>query len=191
MSFSRFSLVAAPFSRAQDLSPAEKTLVRSVESRDGEQMAALETVVNIDSGTFSAVGVREVGRFFDKELQALGFKTRWIPMPEAMHRGGHLVTERVSSNAKGKRVLLIGHLDTIFEGQGLRFERVGDVIRGAGVIDMKGGDVVILYALKALHGAGMLENTTVRVFMTGDEENPGLPTSESRRDIVAAAKESR
>ena len=55
---------------------------------------------------------------------------------------------------------------------------------------MKGGDVVILYALKALHAAEMLENATVRVFMTGDEENPGLPTSESRRDVVAAAKES-
>ncbi|MCM3875532.1 MAG: M20/M25/M40 family metallo-hydrolase [Thermoanaerobaculia bacterium] len=171
-------------------SPAEKALARSVETRLGEEMAALEKVVNIDSGTFNTEGVREVGRFFEKELQALGFKTRWIPMPEAMHRGGHLVAERVAPKPPGKRVLLIGHLDTVFEGQEHRFRNDGAAIRGAGVIDMKGGDVVILFALKALESAGMLEGAAVRVFLTGDEENPGLPTSESRRDIVAAAKES-
>ncbi|MCM3877340.1 MAG: M20/M25/M40 family metallo-hydrolase [Thermoanaerobaculia bacterium] len=164
--------------------------MQSVEARLGEEMAALEKVVNVDSGTFNTEGVREVGRFFEKELQALGFKTRWIPMPEAMHRGGHLVAERVAAKPSGKRVLLIGHLDTVFEGQGHRFQNDGAVIRGAGVMDMKGGDVVILFALKALESAGMLEGATVRVFLTGDEENPGLPTSESRRDIVAVAKES-
>lgn len=182
--------LAAPASRAQDLTPAEKKLAQSVEARLGEEMAALEKVVNIDSGTFNTVGVREVGRFFEKELKALGFATRWIPMPEAMHRAGHLVAERVSLKPSGKRVLLIGHLDTVFEGQGHRFQNEGGVIHGAGVIDMKGGDVVLLFALKALESAGLLKGATVRVFLTGDEENPGLPTSESRRDIVAAAKES-
>ena len=183
-------VAAASASRAQDLSPAEKKLAQSVEARLGEEMAAIEKVVNIDSGTFNAEGVREVGRFFEKELQALGFKTRWIPMPEAMHRAGHLVAERVSPKPSGKRVLLIGHLDTVFEGQGHRFRTEGGVIRGAGVMDMKGGDVVLLYALKALESAGLLKGATVRVFLTGDEENPGLPTSESRRDVVAAARES-
>ncbi|MDL2717051.1 MAG: M20/M25/M40 family metallo-hydrolase [Acidobacteriota bacterium] len=183
-------LAAAQASRAQELSSAEKKLTQSVEARLGEEMAALEKVVNIDSGTFNTEGVREVGRFFEKELQALGFKARWIPMPEAMHRAGHLVAERISSKPSGKRVLLIGHLDTVFEGQGHRFQNDGAVIRGAGVMDMKGGDVVLLFALKALDSAGLLKGATVRVFLTGDEENPGLPTSESRRDVVAAARES-
>jgi len=185
-----FLLAAAPASRAQELSPAEKTLARSVEARLGEETAALEKVVNIDSGTFNTEGVREVGRFFEKELQTLGFKTRWVPMPETMHRAGHVVADRVSPKPSGKRVLLIGHMDTVFEGQGHRFQNDGAVIRGAGVMDMKGGDIVILFALKALESAGLLKGTTVRVFLTGDEENPGLPTSESRRDIVEAAKES-
>ena len=185
-----FLLAAAPASRAQDLSPVEKALARSVEARLGEEMAALEKVVNIDSGTFNAEGVREVGRFFEKELQALGFKTRWVPMPEVMHRAGHLVAERVSPKPSGKRVLLIGHLDTVFEGQGHRYTNDGAVIRGAGVMDMKGGDVAILFALKALESAGLLKGATVRVFLTGDEENPGVPTSESRRDIVEAGRQS-
>jgi glutamate carboxypeptidase len=185
-----FLLAAASASRAQDLSPAERKLAQAVEARHGEEMSALEKVVNIDSGTFNTEGVREVGRFFENELRALGFQTRWISMPEAMHRAGHLVAERVSPKPSGKRVLLIGHLDTVFEGQGHRFQRDGDVIRGAGVMDMKGGDVVILFALKALESTGLLKDATVRVFLTGDEENPGLPTSESRRDLVDAARQS-
>ena len=172
------------------LSPAEKALALSVEARLGEEMAALEKVVDIDSGTFDTDGVRAVGRFFEKELEALGFRTRWIPMPEAMRRAGHLVAERVSPNSPGKRVLLLGHLDTVFEGKGHRNRNDGAVIRGAGAADMKGGDIVILFALEALESAGMLEDATVRVFLTGDEENPGMPTSESRRDLVAAARES-
>jgi len=183
-------LAAAPASRAQDLSASEKSLTQSVNARLGEEMAAIEKVVNIDSGTFNTDGVREVGRYFEKELQALGFSTRWIPMPEAMHRAGHLVAERVSPKPSGRRVLILGHMDTVFEGQGHRFQNDGAVIRGAGVMDMKGGDVVLLFALKALESAGLLKGATVRVFLTGDEENPGLPTSESRRDVVAAARES-
>lgn len=149
-----FLLAAVPASRAQDLTPGERKLVQAVEARLGEEMAALEKVVNIDSGTFNAEGVREVGRFFEKELSALGFKTRWIAMPEAMHRGGHLLAERVSSKPAGRRVLLLGHLDTVYEGQGHRFGNDGGVMRGAGVMDMKGGDVVLLFALRALESAG-------------------------------------
>jgi glutamate carboxypeptidase len=183
-------LAVGPGSLAQNLSPAEKKLAQNVEARLGDEIAALEKVVNIDSGTFNPEGVREVGRYFEKELQNLGFKTRWEPMPEAMHRAGHLAAERISPKPSGKRVLLIGHMDTVFEGQGHRFQKDGAVIRGAGVMDMKGGDVVILFALKALESTGLLKGTTVRVFLTGDEENPGLPTSESRREIVEVARQS-
>jgi glutamate carboxypeptidase len=185
-----FLFAAVSASQAQDLSQAERKLVQAVEAQHTEEMSALEKVVNIDSGTFNTKGVREVGRFFETELKALGFQTRWIPMPEAMHRAGHLVAERVSPKPSGKRVLLIGHLDTVFEGQGHRFQRDGEVIRGAGVMDMKGGDIVILFALKALESTGLLKDATVRVFLTGDEENPGLPTSESRRDIRDVARQS-
>ena len=175
--------------QTQGLKPAEKKLVQSVEARLPEELAALEKVVNIDSGTFNAAGVREAGRYFQEQLEAIGFKTRWASMPEAMHRAGHLIAERVAPQSTGKRVLLIGHLDTIFEGQGHRFQRTGDTIRGAGIIDMKGGDIAILYALKALHDVGMLEGATVRVFLTGDEENPGTPTDVSRRDLVEIARQ--
>jgi glutamate carboxypeptidase len=141
--------------RAQSLSPAERALAQSVAHRLDEEVATLERVVNINSGTLNVAGVREVGRVFQQDLEALGFTTRWVSMPEPMHRAGHLFAERLApAGATGKRVLLVGHLDTVFEGAGHRFQRDGDAVRGAGVADMKGGDVVILFALRALHAAG-------------------------------------
>ncbi|MDQ6893849.1 MAG: M20/M25/M40 family metallo-hydrolase [Acidobacteriota bacterium] len=168
----------------------EEKLVRAVEDLLSEEIAFLEEVVNVDSGTFNIEGVREIGRRFARELDALGFSTRWADLPPAMNRAGHLVASRTAAEVRGRRVLLIGHLDTVFEGAGHRFERAGERARGAGVTDMKGGDVTILFALKALHGAGALEGATVRVILTGDEENPSLPADVSRRELSLAALES-
>ncbi len=154
-----------------------------------DELAALEAVVNVDSATEDLAGVREVGAWVRRELDALGFATRWVELPEPMHRAGHLVAERTGP-APGSRVLLLGHLDTVVEGPAHRFRRDGAVVRGAGTVDMKGGDVVILYALKALDAAGLLGAGTVRVVLTGDEESPGLPVDVSRRDLVEAARQS-
>src|SRR5205823_599826 len=60
--------------------------------------------------------------------------------------------------------------------------------RGPGVIDMKGGDVVMLHALKALDAAGLLKTMNLVVVLTGDEEEPGRPRSVAREPLVAAAK---
>jgi glutamate carboxypeptidase len=87
-------------------------------------------------------------------------------------------------------VLLIGHLDTVFERDSpfQRFERFSDsTARGPGVIDMKGGDVVMLLALRALAEAGVLDRLSFRVVLTGDEEKAGLPHALSRRDLLQAA----
>ena len=170
------------------LDPAERDLVRDVEARVPQEIAFLEKVVRIDSATHNLAGVREVGRCFQDELEALGFATRWIAMPDPVRRAGHLLAERVASGGGGRRVLLLGHLDTTHEGS--RFERVGDRARGAGASDMKGGDVALLFALGALERARRLEGATVRVFLTGDEENPGSPLEVSRRELVEAARQS-
>jgi glutamate carboxypeptidase len=172
------------------LDRVEEGLVRSVEARLPEELAFLETVANIPSGTFNHDGVREVGRRFARELEGLGFSTRWAELPPEMGRAGHLVAERLARGDGGRRLLLLGHLDTVFEGAGHRFERTGDTARGAGVTDMKGGDTALLFALKALEAAGALEGATVRVILTGDEENPALPGAVSRRELALAAKES-
>lgn len=176
--------------QAFKLNRQEVQLKRWVEAHTEAQIRDLETVVNINSGTTNTEGVRQVGTFFAKELKALGFDVRWIDMPPQMHRAGHLVARR--TGGRGKRLLLIGHLDTVFpkESPFQRFERAGDRIAGPGVDDMKDGNLVILYALRALHRFGALDGANITVVLMGDEEFPGSPTEVSRAELIKLARQS-
>jgi glutamate carboxypeptidase len=183
------SLVAATAAWGQ-LSESEQRLVAAVKARSPEALQLLERTVRVNSGTLNTEGVREVGRILRAELDALGFETRWAEMPPEMKRGGHLVATR--KGTRGKRVLLIGHLDTVFElDSGVApWNPSGDRVRGQGVSDMKGGNVVMLEALRALKATGALEGATISVIFTGDEERVGIPQEVSRADMVALARSS-
>jgi glutamate carboxypeptidase len=170
--------------------PEEQRMQEFIEQHFEDAVSLLERVVNINSGSLNAEGVREVGRVFQTELDELGFDTRWITFDEAIECGGHLFAER--KGLRGKRLLLIGHIDTVFEKDSpfQRFEREGDRARGPGVEDMKGGDVVIVLALQALHHIGALEGAAIRVALIGDEEQPGGPIEIVRGDLIDAGKNS-
>jgi len=176
---------------AQRLSRVEKKLVKTVEANNSEAIDFLENVVNINSGTLNAKGVKEVGMVFKIAFENINFNTRWIEMPEEMNRAGHFFAE--TEGTKGKKLLLIGHLDTVFEENSpfQEFERVNDSIAHApGGNDMKGGDVIVLYALKALYANGLLNDAQIIVAFTGDEESTGKPLEISRKDLIEAAKRS-
>lgn len=164
-----------------------------IEAHNAEALSLLERLVNINSGTHNFDGVREVGRIIRAELDGLGFKTEWID-GAAWQRAGHLVAERSRTGANGAskpRVLLIGHLDTVFERDSpfQKFARLGRTeARGPGIIDMKGGDVIIVQVLKALAAAGVLDDLNVAVVMTGDEESPGRPLAAARAALLNAAR---
>src|SRR6187549_1549157 len=172
--------------------PADVTerVSRSVDAQLPARLALLERVVNVNSGTSNHEGVREVGRIFGEELKAIGFETRWSP-GEAYGRAGHLVGRHVGRSAK-LRVLLIGHLDTVFEKDSpfQRYELLpgGDKARGPAVTDMKGGDVIILTLLQALRDAGELDRMDVTVYLGGDEEDSGSPLSAARAELMALAE---
>ena len=93
---------------------------------------------------------------------------------------------------RGPKILLIGHLDTVFDQHDSfqKFTRQGDTATGPGVIDDKGGDIVLLYALKALQTLNLLDGMNITVVLTGDEENSGKPTSISRKPLIEIAKNS-
>ncbi|MFS2004420.1 M20/M25/M40 family metallo-hydrolase [Duganella sp. CT11-25] len=175
---------------AAQLSPIEQKIVAEVKAHSEQGLQLLERSVNINSGTMNHEGVREVGKVFREQFDQLGFKTRWIDMPPEVKRAGHLLATR--EGKRGKRLLLIGHLDTVFEKDSpvQLWKRDGDRVRGQGVNDMKGGDVIIVEALRALQRVGALDNTTITVMFSGDEENAGDPVAISRGDMVAAAKRS-
>ncbi len=175
--------------QAQKLSRTEKKIIQKVKSLEGESIAFLEKVVNINSGTLNQEGVKAVGTEFDKAFSEIGFATQWIAMPEEMNRAGHLFASL--DGDKGKKLLLIGHLDTVFEENSpfQQFERINDSMAyGPGANDMKGGDVVVLYALKALSELNLLKKASITVAFTGDEESTGKPLSISRKSLIEAGK---
>jgi glutamate carboxypeptidase len=178
---------AAPAAAA--LSPTEQTMVRTVDSERDRTVSMLAKWVDQNSGSLNAPGVTKVGQMVRSELEPLGFAVEWIDMAAA-HRAGHLVA-RHKGNGRGKRLLLIGHLDTVFEPDSpfQRWERRGDWGHGPGAADDKGGVAVIVAALRAMHHAGTLKKTDITVFLTGDEEDSGNPIEVARRDLIAAGKE--
>jgi glutamate carboxypeptidase len=180
--------VSGQAAREPALSSVERKIRDYVRAHENDQIAFLEKAVNINSGTFNLTGVREVGRLFAPEFAAIGFDTTWIALPDAVGRAGHFFAERKGN--RGKRLLLIGHLDTVFEGEGEKFVRLDTLAAGAGSSDMKGGDVVILYALKALQSVGALKGTRIIVALMGDEEDAGPLHLVSRQPLVDAAKRS-
>jgi glutamate carboxypeptidase len=175
---------------AQKLSSVEKKIVKKAKTYNDESISFLEKVVNINSGTMHLEGVRAVGKEFDVAFNAIGFATQWIEMPADMNRAGHLFAS--IKGKKGKKLLLIGHLDTVFEANSpfQTFERKDSIAYAPGGNDMKGGDVIVLYALKVLQELNLLNDRTITVAFTGDEESTGKPLSISRKDLINAAKES-
>lgn len=185
-----FSILLLSFTTsAQKLSKTERKIIQQVEKSHEESIAFLEKVVNINSGTLNLEGVKKVGAVFQEAFNSIGFNTRWIEMPEEMNRAGHLFAS-IKGN-KGKKLLLIGHLDTVFEENSpfQNFERMDSIAFGPGANDMKGGDVIALYALKALYELNLLDKASITVAFTGDEESTGKPLALSRKDLIDAGKE--
>lgn len=166
----------------------EKKILTAVDARNPEAIELLKKVVNINSGTMNFEGVQKVGSIFIKELNAIGFETRWVS-GDNFNRAGHLVA--VHKGTKGPKILLIGHLDTVFEKDS-PFQTYSmldeNTIKGPGVADMKGGDVVMILALQSLYDCGLLKDMTIEIVMTGDEESSGEPLALSKYEIIEAAK---
>ncbi|HEU5208019.1 MAG TPA: M20/M25/M40 family metallo-hydrolase [Longimicrobiales bacterium] len=179
------ALVTATPLHAQ-LDATEQRIVQAVGANQPQAIALLEQIVNINSGTLNAAGQRRVYDVLAPRFEALGFEVRYV-QPAVPNRGGHLVATRAGT--RGPHLLLIGHLDTVFEEDSpfQAWTLVNDsVAKGPGASDMKGGDIVIWSALEALHAAGALDGAAITVVMTGDEERPGEPLEEARRALVEA-----
>ena len=181
-----FTLVS--LASAATLSPAETRMRATIAAEAPRSEALLERLVQQNSGSLNFDGVTKVGAMMRAELTPLGFDVRWIDM-RATGRAGHIVATH-KGNGRGKRVLLIGHLDTVFEPDSpfTGFRRDGTRAYGPGVGDDKGGLVVIVAALRAMQAAGTLRNADVTVVLTGDEERTGAPLAQARADLIAAGK---
>lgn len=180
--------VMVGFQAIAQLDRKEKKLVSYVDAHNDEALELLKELININSGTMNFEGVRAVGDVLMRKFEAIGMRTRWVD-GTPFNRAGHLIAE--TTGVKGKKLLLIGHLDTVFEldSPAQEWTQVDEnTIKGPGIADMKGGDIVILQALSALYDQGLLQNMNIRVIMTGDEELSGRPLSLSKKDIIEGAE---
>ncbi|WP_286830779.1 MULTISPECIES: M20/M25/M40 family metallo-hydrolase [Kordiimonas] len=183
------ALIASLFTAAPALKADDATENAILEAIEGQLPAAerlLEKAVTINSGTLNFDGVKKVGALFGAELKAIGFETEWVD-GSAFGRAGHLVA---SFGNKGPKILMIGHLDTVFamDDTFQAFTPLeGGKIAGPGITDMKGGDVIIIEVVRALKAAGVLDGVSIRIVMTGDEEASGKPLSLSKKAIIDAA----
>lgn len=173
---------------AQLTAPEKKAIVY-IDSHMQETIQLLSESVNINSGTLNIAGVKKVGALYAHALEQLGFTIEWVEEPDSLHRAGHLVATHAGK--KGKRLFLIGHLDTVFEPDmpaGPYTVLNDSMATGQGVNDMKGGDVVIIAALQALQAAGQLKDMNCIVYFTGDEERSGTPHAIARKDFIERAR---
>ena len=183
-----FAIATRAETPATGLSAQDRQIAAAAEAGKEDAIVLLAKLVEQNSGTFNPAGVKAVADMLAPEFEALGFEVQWKPMQQA-GRAGHLIAVHHGSG-KGKRILLIGHLDTVFEADDpfTGFKRDGDEAVGPGVGDDKGGDVVMLAALRAMQAAGALRDADIEVVLTGDEEDVGSPVSVARADLVAAGK---
>ena len=181
------------------LNKEEPKVMNYIDANMPSAIALLKESVNINSGTLNIAGVKKVGEIFAREFEKANFKTQWISMPDSLRRAGHLVAtigfnnDAVGKkNTKGKKLFLIGHLDTVFEPDmpANPFTMLNDsTATGQGVNDMKGGDVVMIIALQALHAQGLLKDADIIAYLTGDEEHAANPREVSRGDFIERAKQ--
>ena len=166
--------------------PAQASIQESIQqylnNQAPQQLALLKTLVAINSGTRNKAGVERVGNQLIPLLHELGFQTRWQALPDGMQHAGSLIAEHPVPGQP--TLLLIGHLDTVFPAdspfQRFTLSADGKHASGPGVIDDKGGIVVMLYALKALQQANLLARANIAIILTGDEEQAARPITVSR-----------
>lgn len=163
-----------------------QAIARWLEVHEQEAIRFLETLVNQDSGTYDRAGVNQVGEILARAYEDLGFSVGRIQQSEF---GDHLLAS-LGSQGEGKSLLCVGHMDTVYPTgtAGSRPFRIdGHRATGPGVLDMKGGLTVLLFALRALADTDSpaFRGTRFSVFINSDEE---IGSPSSRRLITDLAE---
>jgi glutamate carboxypeptidase len=155
-------------------------VVEQAEQFMQEYLDDLKAIVNIDSGTYSRPGVDRVGAYLQERFQAFGFSTHFDRQERF---GDHLIATHTGNAPVGPRILLIGHIDTVFpEGEAQRrpfaiSQQNGKrIATGPGVLDMKSGVLIGMYGLHILISTRQA-NYQQATFVCNSDEEIGSPSS--------------
>jgi glutamate carboxypeptidase len=167
----------------------EQAIVKQVALGLPQALKDIEQAVNINSGSMNLAGVEQVGLLANQQLSAIGFEVQWLD-GSAFNRAGHILATHQSSNPNALKILMIGHLDTVFsKNDDFQTFKILDETHasGPGIADMKGGNTIIISAMRVLKKLNLLDNVSIKVLLTGDEESSGRPLSLSKKAIVDGA----
>ncbi len=155
-------------------------IVQQAEKLMEHYLDDLKTMVNIDSGTYTKAGIDRVAEYLQERFQSFGFSTH---IEQQEKYGNHLVATHTGNAPKGPRILLIGHIDTVFpEGEvgrrpfAISQQNGGRIATGPGVLDMKSGVLIGLYGLHILIDAQEANYQSV-TFVCNSDEEIGSPSS--------------
>lgn len=154
----------------------QKKITDYIDERQDEMLTLLETMVNIDSGSYTVNGVKKVSQLISDILIPLGFEITMLPSSKY---APHLLARKMGNGTKN--IMFLGHMDTVFdEGTAKKrpFHTEGNLAFGPGVCDMQAGIVCLLYALKALDAIQYYDYKELKILLNSDEER-GSETSEA------------
>jgi glutamate carboxypeptidase len=154
--------------------------IKHAESVIDRYLEDLKNIVNIDSGTYNKRGIDQAGEYLQERFQEFGFSTRLDRQEEY---GNHLIATHNGRAPSGPRLLLIGHIDTVFaDGEAQRRPFTIDkqngkrIATGPGILDMKSGVLIGMYALHLLIAAQEANYQSV-TFLCNSDEEIGSPSS--------------
>jgi glutamate carboxypeptidase len=167
----RVALVLAIGLAASSASAApDEKLKAAAEQAKPALIETLKQMVLIESGSSDVDGVKKMADFTEARLKALGAATERRKVTRGP--GGDIVIATFDGNGT-KKLMLIGHMDTVYEHGILATESWkvdGDRIYGPGIADDKGGLAVVLHALQILKDQGWRDYAKLTVLFNPDEE---------------------
>ena len=144
-------------------------LLTFVDMHEAEMISLWQTLVNHDSGTEDKSEIDLLQAKIGDILKALGAEVRFVEH----ERAGNLLIAELGKQQQVPPLVFLGHVDTVFK-KGTAGKRSFSIKNGKafgpGVLDMKGGIVVLLYAIKALLSINYTHRP-LKVILAGDEEN--------------------
>lgn len=150
----------------------------------GEFLSCLEKAVNFESYTFGDRKTKDLcGEYLKKLFSDIGFDMSTLDKGEA---GGHVYGSYGSSE---KKILLLGHYDTVFEnGSNRPYTSDGKKAYGPGIYDMKGGDIVFYMAMKYLIENNLIADREVDIFLSADEEGGSVTSRDFVKEMAQNAE---
>jgi glutamate carboxypeptidase len=147
----------------------KERIISYLDEHEEDQFHLLRELVLQSSFSYYKEGIDRVGELVRRQLESCGMEVEVVREKEA---GDQLIFRSAPCRREEKSILLVGHMDTVFpvDSPFNWYREDGGKVSGPGIIDMKGGLVVAVFAIRALAHCGLLDTLPVTLICNSDEE---------------------